>query len=378
MNGLYIHIPFCKKRCVYCDFYSTTLGAIERRRYVDCLVREMELRKDYLPSAKLDTIYIGGGTPSQLSVPELGEIYNAVFRIFSVSSEAEVTLEVNPDDVTADYVRALKELPVNRISMGVQTLHDELLRLLNRRHTAEEARDAIKTLQNADFQNLSVDLIYGLPKETLEEWASDVDEILCLGVPHLSAYALIYEEGTPLWKMRDEKKVEEASEDLSLQMFRLLMDKTEEAGLEHYEISNFARPGYKAKHNSGYWQEMNYLGLGPAAHSYNGASRQWNVADLGRYLQAGGDVLAGKLFELEELTPQMKFEEMILKSLRTAEGLDLNRLACLFGKDKKEKVLQSAQPFITRGQLKLSEDGKKLRLTRNGIFVSDGIMSEVI
>lgn len=373
--GLYIHVPFCKSRCIYCDFYSTTCGADQRREYVEALIHEMQCRHDYLGATTLSSVYIGGGTPSTLSADELGRIFGAINRHWALAPSSEVTLEANPDDITADYARALAALPVNRVSMGVQTFNDESLRFLRRRHTAAQVYEAIDRLLAAGIDNLSIDLIYGLPSQTLEQWQQDLDKALALPVSHLSAYALIYEEGTALHRLREQDKVAEASDELSLQMFEMLMDKAAEAGFLHYEISNFALPHREARHNSGYWSGMHYLGLGPAAHSYNGTGRQWNTPDLSAYLQAGGDTATAGLITTEALTPRIRQEETLLTRLRTARGLDLAAFTRDFGQQALDALLARALPYINNGTLVLK--GETLTLSRKGIFISDGIISSL-
>ena len=373
--GLYIHVPFCKSRCIYCDFYSTTCGADQRREYVEALMHEMQCRHDYLGATTLSSVYIGGGTPSTLTADELGRIFGAINRHWTLAPSSEVTLEANPDDITADYARALAALPVNRVSMGVQTFNDESLRFLRRRHTAAQVHEAIDRLLAAGIDNLSIDLIYGLPGQTLEQWQQDLDKALALPVSHLSAYALIYEEGTALYRLREQGKVAEASDELSLQMFEMLMDKAAEAGFRHYEISNFALPHREARHNSGYWSGMHYLGLGPAAHSYDGASRQWNTPDLGAYLKADGDTATAGLITTEALTPRIRQEETLLTRLRTARGLDLAAFRRDFGQQALDALLARALPYINNGTLVLK--GETLTLSRKGIFISDGIISSL-
>ena len=378
MSGLYIHIPFCKKRCIYCDFYSTTLGADVRENYVTSLCNEIRLRAAYLPTDELETIYLGGGTPSQLSPQQLEKIFTTIGRTFKIAENAEITLEANPDDLTPDYIKTLhRHLPVNRISMGVQTFDDSRLRFLNRRHTAGEALNAVRTLADEGLDNISIDLIYGLPDQTLEQWEKDISTALSLPVRHLSAYALIYEENTRLWQLREEGKAEEAGDELSLSMFRLLMDKLKAAGFDHYEISNFALPGFRARHNASYWKDVPYLGIGPAAHSFDGNSRQWNKPDITAYIKARGDVENNGLFEKEMLTETMKFNEALLKRLRTSDGLSLDYVEKNFGTARKNRLLQAARRFLQQGLLETDEKQSLLRLTRNGIFISDGIISDM-
>ena len=379
MNGLYIHIPFCKKRCIYCDFYSTADSSALKEAYADCVCREMASRASYLPSRQLQTIYLGGGTPSQLQPHLLCRIFDSIFKTFDVDSNAEITLEANPDDLTPAYVGSLhKHTPINRVSMGIQTFNDSLLQLLNRRHTAAQARKAVSLLQENGFENLSIDLMYGLPGQSLEQWADDVTEALSMkNLRHLSAYALSYEEGTPLWQLREQGKIKEADDELSLNMYRLLMDKAREAGFEHYEISNFARPGFRSLHNSSYWNDVPYLGIGPAAHSYDGCSRQWNKPDIQTYLQSRGGTTGPAIFERECLTKEMKFNETLLKRLRTSEGLNLNDIERNFGTQRMQTLLTAVCKLQAEGLVSMNTGTGNLRLTKDGIFVSDAIIREL-
>lgn len=371
MTGLYLHIPFCQRRCVYCDFYSTTLGAADRGRYVDALCRELAGRADEAAGRRLASVYMGGGTPSQLAPAELERLLHTVWAVYEVTPDAEVTLEANPDDLTPDYVAALAALPVNRVSLGVQTFDDDALRLLRRRHTGRQAVAAVESLARAGVDNLSVDLIYGLPGQTLAQWEADLDRALALPVAHLSAYALIYEEGTELWQMRSRGEVDEASDELSLALFERLMDRTARAGFEHYEISNFALPGRRARHNTAYWTGAPYIGCGPGAHSYDGgACRRRNLPDLRAYLDASPSVP----HEVEHLTPDEQFNDLILTSLRMADGLRLDRVEARFGTDALGEVMRTARPHLGAGRMAM-KDGV-LRLTRRGLFVSDDVMSD--
>lgn len=371
MTGLYLHIPFCQRRCVYCDFYSTTGGAAERGRYVDALCRELAARAAEAARPRLSTVYLGGGTPSQLSPGELERLLRAVYNTFDVASDAEVTLEANPDDLTADYVAALSALPVNRVSLGVQTFDDDALHLLRRRHTGQQAEEAVERLAAAGVENLSLDLIYGLPGQTLPQWEADLDRALALPASHLSAYALIYETGTELWRMRLRGEVAEADEELSLSLFERLMDRTAEAGYAHYEISNFAREGRQARHNTAYWTGAAYIGCGPGAHSYDGqAVRRQNLPGLQAYVAASPDVPC----QTERLSTDERFNEFILTSLRMADGLDLDALAERFGQEARDEALRTARGHLAAGRLR--RDGGRLRLTRKGLFVSDDVMSD--
>lgn len=371
---LYIHVPFCKSRCIYCDFYSTTCLSL-RTDYVEAVCNEIHERTDYLPTRRLDTIYLGGGTPSQLSLASLETLFECIKSHFDIDPNAEVTVETNPDDVTPEFVEGLHRLPVNRVSLGVQTFSDEQLQFLHRRHSAAQVNQAVQKLHDAGYSNISIDLIYGLPGQTLAQWSRDVDEALSLPVQHLSAYALIYEEGTQLWRLREQGSVREAEDELSLAMFECLIDKACSAGFEHYEISNFARPGMRSRHNSGYWDDVPYLGVGPGAHSFNGVSRRWNNPDLNAYVKAHGLTECCHLYGDELLTEDMLHNETVMKRLRTCEGIDLVSFEKRFGERSRHELLLNARPYINKGELLLSDDNKKLRLSRSGIFISDGIMS---
>lgn len=368
-GGIYIHVPFCQKRCIYCDFYSTTYGLEWKRSYVSALKREMLLRRSEVDSTRVPSLYIGGGTPSQLPSDLLIDVFQAIRDNFTLTDDAEVTIEVNPDDVTPSWMEALRQTPVNRISMGVQTFSDDLLQLLNRRHTSKQALQAVQLFREAGYENISLDLIYGLPNQTLEDWKNDVQQLLKLDVPHLSAYALSYEEGTPLHQMLQEGKVSETSEELSWRMYEYLMDEAVAAGWEHYEISNFAKPGMGARHNSSYWDGSPYLGLGPGAHSYDGVNvRRSNSTSLKEYVQAIGDVP----HQTEVLTPQEQYDELVMTRLRTASGLSLSILTS----EQRSYCLQMAEPHILCGNL-VKEDNI-LRLSRKGIFISNGVISDLM
>lgn len=373
MAGLYIHVPFCQKRCLYCDFYSNTdMGYQEA--YLSALIREMELRKNYLEGETLETIYLGGGTPSQLSVENLNRIFEAIYRYFPVNQDMEITLEANPDDMTPAYVAALSSLPVNRISMGVQSFDAADLKFLNRRHDREEALRAVYLCQEHNLYNISIDLIYGLPGQTPKKWQKNLDEVLRLDIPHISAYHLIYEEGTALYRLLEAGKITPVDEETSLALFTLLIENLSAAGYQHYEISNFARPGWYARHNSSYWKGKKYLGLGPSAHSYNGTEREWNVSSLPEWIKG---IQTGKVaLESEQLDENTCYNEYIMTHLRTMWGIDLNELSEKFGENKLKYCLNIAQTYEKRNLL-LQKDGK-LTLTKDGIFVSDGIMSDLL
>ena len=373
MAGIYIHIPFCKRRCIYCDFFSTTQSE-KKSAYVRAVCRELEMRKDYLEGEDIETIYLGGGTPSQLLREELQEIFDYIYKVYPVREDAEITLEANPDDLTPEYVAMLRQLPINRISMGIQTFQEETLKLLHRRHTATQAIEAFRRCREAGFRNISIDLMYGLPGETLETWKEDLQQSIALRPEHISAYHLIYEEDTVLWKLREQHQVEEADEDLSVSLFSTLIEQLSEAGYQHYEISNFCLPGLHSRHNSSYWTGKKYLGCGPSAHSFNGVSRQWNGASLDDYLKG---VEEGRLdYEVEELDLYTRYNDFVLTSIRTCWGMPLSTLRSDFGEELYRYCLRMAKPHLDQGVLEKSED--VLKLTRKGIFVSDGIMSDLM
>lgn len=392
MAGIYLHIPFCKKRCIYCDFYSTTCIA-QQMDYVEALIREIKMRKDYLSSngsiPVIDTIYLGGGTPSTLSHEHLEKIFDTIFSTYQVSKKAEITMEANPDDLTGKDALRISDLPINRISLGVQTFNDKQLKLLNRRHSGCQAIKAIEKCKADGIENISIDLIYGLPEQTLSDWEEEIKTAISLDIQHLSAYALIYEEGTPLWNMRREQLVKEVEDDVSLSMFNSLIDRLSLSGFEHYEISNFARQGYRSRHNSSYWRGIPYLGCGASAHSYDGNNRHWNVADLNVYLQEVNrctpplDETNATWMETEVLSVHEKYNDCIITSLRTSDGLDLSRIQSAFGQQFTDYCLRMAQKHIQNGLLEhIKKDEQSplglLKLTRQGIFVSDGVMSDLL
>lgn len=373
MSGLYIHIPFCKTRCIYCDFYSTTRSDL-KDRYIQALCKELEMRKDYLNGAPLQTIYWGGGTPSQLHPNDFELVFNTISRIYGMEACEEITLEANPDDLTPEYLKALSSLPFNRISIGIQTFNNEILRLLKRRHTAGQAIAAVQNARLAGFHNISIDLMYGLPGETLESWQHDLSQAISLGVEHLSAYHLIYEEDTPLYHMLKDKEVTEVTEDNSLTFFSELIRQLSAAGYEHYEISNFCLPGRHSRHNSSYWRGVNYLGCGPSAHSFNGTSREWNVSSIDTYIKG---IENGKRdFEIEFLDTPTRYNDLIITSIRTMWGLSLIQLEREFGTDFLDYALRNAQKYLRTNELIIEKD--HLRLTPKGIFISDGIMSDLL
>ncbi|MBQ3744838.1 MAG: radical SAM family heme chaperone HemW [Prevotella sp.] len=410
MAGIYIHIPFCRSRCIYCGFYSTTALDL-RQRYVDALCREMEIRgtrKEALDlwslatigtqeggkrnDEEIETIYLGGGTPSQLTPSQLRQLFIYINKVYPLTSEREITIEVNPDDVTVEFAALLQQLPVNRVSMGIQTFDDQRLRFLHRRHTSRQAIEAVSILRAAGINNLSIDLMYGFPGETLSDWQSDIDSALALNVEHISAYCLMIEEGTPLHRMLKQHNgdcplCEQRSElqgdcpqcvdeETERQMYYTLIDRLTAAGYEHYEISNFARPGFRSRHNSSYWNGTPYIGLGAAAHSYDIRSRSWNIADINAYIK--GIERGERLFKEELLDNDTRYNDAVTVGLRTCEGIDLNALP----KKYRDYCMKNARRYLDDGLLELSVVGNltspTLHLTRRGLFVSDMVMSDLM
>ena len=420
MAGIYIHIPFCRSRCIYCGFYSTTALDL-RQRYVDALCREMEIRGTRKEEGgkrndeEIETIYLGGGTPSQLSAAQLHQIFEAIYIYNNVygqiispscvpmvasdqrssasfliphSSTKEITIEVNPDDVTVEFAAVLQQLPVNRVSMGIQTFDDQRLRFLHRRHTSRQAIEAVSILRSAGINNLSIDLMYGFPGETLSDWQSDIDSALALNVEHISAYCLMIEEGTPLHQLYNlappyPRTPAPPTEETERQMYYTLIDRLTAAGYEHYEISNFARPGFRSRHNSNYWNGTPYIGLGAAAHSYDIRSRSWNIADINAYIE--GIERGERLFEEEFLDDDTRYNDAVTVGLRTCEGIDLNTLP----KKYRDYCIKNARRYLDDGLLELSVvetphsvvgdlRSPTLHLTRRGLFVSDMVMSDLM
>lgn len=373
MAGIYIHIPFCKTRCIYCDFYSTTRSDL-RQRYIHALCRELADRKDYLNGETIDTIYLGGGTPSQLMEEDFRQIFATIYQHYTVNDNPEITLEANPDDLNPSYVKMLSSLPFNRISMGIQTFDENTLRLLKRRHTAQTAVDAIKICRDGGFQNISIDLIYGLPGETVERWEKDLKTALSLNVEHISAYHLTYEKGTSIYSMLQKKQIKEVDEELSVRFFSLLIETLKKEGYEHYEISNFCKPGMYSRHNTSYWKGIPYLGCGPSAHSFDGFTREWNIASIKEYMEG---VESGKrCYETEERDKATAYNEFIITTIRTMWGASLSRLKNEFGTELWEYCNQMAAPYLATHKLEIHEDS--LRLTQEGIFISDSIMSDLL
>ncbi len=371
MPGIYLHIPFCKQACHYCDFhFSTTLK--NKDELLTALKLEIGLRRSYLENKALDTIYFGGGTPSLLEGIEIREIMAEIRDNYEITRSAEITLEANPDDLTNEKLMALQQAGINRLSIGIQSFSEDDLKFMNRAHSVEQAIQCVKDAQRIGISNISIDLIYGLQTLDDDQWKKNLDIAFSLGVQHLSCYSLTIEPRTALAKMIKEKKVAELEDEKSVRQFELLMDKAAEAGFEHYEISNFAKPGFYSRHNTSYWKAEPYLGIGPSAHSYDRTSRQWNVSNNHEYIRK---LMVGTIpAEKEILSDENKFNEFILTNLRTSWGVDAEKLKNEFGAEASMTFLAIANFQIQDGLMEKS--GNIFRLTRKGKFYADRIAAD--
>lgn len=373
MAGIYIHIPFCKQRCTYCDFY-TEVAPQFIPSIIDSMIKEIDIRKDYLHNSVINTIYFGGGTPSILHSGQFSDLFDAINNRYLVAKDAEITFEANPDDLTSEFLASIRSLPFNRLSIGIQSFDDEDLKRINRRHISKQAVEAVVKAQAAGFTNISIDLIYGLPFQTIESWERQLDKAFSLHIQHISAYGLTYEEGTPLWKQRESGKIKSVDDLTMNKMYLLLLEKMKQNGFEAYEISNFSLPGFRSRHNSSYWKQEPYLGIGPSAHSYDLLSRQWNIASIQEYIRA---INSGTLFfEREELTLNDRYNDFVMVSLRTSEGIDVTLLRLEFGSELTDYCLKNIKTFIDSEQVYYSED--KLRLTASGIQISNLILIQLM
>lgn len=390
MAGLYFHIPFCASRCIYCGFYSTITPHAEKANtmdlYVDALCKEAVTEKNYLfeeysnTAERIETIYFGGGTPSQLQACHIEKIFRCIADNYADRmlnySDMEISLECNPDDITPEFAENLRHLPINRISMGAQTFSDERLKFLRRRHKASDVRTAIERLRRVGIENISIDLMFGFPNETIEQWQLDIDKAIALNVEHISAYSLMYEEGTPLYQLLQKGLVKDMDEELYRSMYDSLIERLAIAKYEQYEISNFAKLTYSAaspfrsRHNSAYWSNKPYLGIGASAHSYNLSTRRWNIDNLQEYID--GITNNRPVYEVEPIDANTHYDDIVTTALRTRSGIDLSALSSPY----KEHIAKASAPLVSQGLLAITNN--HLHLTRNGIYVSDFVMSELM
>lgn len=372
MAGIYLHIPFCKKACHYCDFHFSTSPQY-KNEMLNALRNEIRLRKQYLSTEKIETIYFGGGTPSVLSADEIHSLIGDITSEFEVSGDAEITLEANPDDLNAQKVKELRQTPVNRFSIGIQSFFEEDLKWMNRAHSSKEAESSVKRVQDAGFENITADLIYGFPLLSDIKWEQNIQKLIDFQIPHISSYSMTVEPKTALASFIKKGKELPMNDSQSSGQFLTLISRLTEAGFEHYEISNFAKPGMYSRHNSNYWEGINYLGIGPSAHSFNGESRQWNIANNHRYIQ---EIQQNKIpAETEFLTKVNRINEYIMTSLRTSKGIDLDFIAKKFGSDYSDSIRKEIEVFLDKNWLKINDP--KVNLSLEGKLFADHIASEL-
>lgn len=371
MSGIYIHIPFCKQACHYCDFhFSTSLR--KKEEMLLALAKELELRKDELQDKTVETIYFGGGTPSLLSSQEIQDLLNVIYQNYKVSASPEITLEANPDDLDALKIQQLADSPVNRLSIGIQSFFDDDLRDMNRAHSSTEAKKCLE-LASRLFDNITVDLIYGIPTMSVEKWKENLQLAFNYGVKHISSYALTVEPKTALAGFIKKGNYPSIDDALALEHFNILVSETQAKGFIHYEISNFGKPNYFSKHNTSYWQGQPYIGIGPSAHSFNGNSRRWNVSNNPKYIKAIQD--NNLPLTVEKLSTRDCYNEYVMTGLRTFWGISLSKIETDFGKSYKTYLLKQSQRYLNEDLLYLEED--KLKITPQGKFLSDGIASDL-
>ncbi|MCY1721893.1 radical SAM family heme chaperone HemW [Prolixibacteraceae bacterium Z1-6] len=373
MAGIYIHIPFCRQKCYYCDFYKTVNTSL-KQKFLSVLKEETKVRKNYLQNEIVETIYFGGGTPSVLTARELKDILCDLVDNYQVSKVAEITFEANPDDLTNDYLEAIQQAGINRLSVGIQAFQDKHLGKMNRRHNAAEAIRAVETAAKIGFDNISVDLIYGLPGLTDREWKESLNRVFQLPVQHLSAYHLTYHEGTAFYTWLKKGTLKELKETESVAQFKNLLSYAKKNGFEQYEISNFAKNGMYSKHNTSYWMGTKYLGLGPSAHSFDGNSRHWNISHVESYIKAFAN--NADYFEEEILSDNDKFNEYILTRIRTKWGISIKFVNQQFGAIKENYLLQQIEKYRKSGTLFFVDD--RITLSNEGLFISDEIMTDLI
>lgn len=371
MSALYLHIPFCKQACHYCDFHFSTQMA-RKEEMIQAICKEIALQKNYLQNKTLQSVYLGGGTPSLLNLQDLERIFEQIQCFFTITPQTEITLEANPDDLSREKLQILQKIGINRLSIGVQSFHQPHLLFLHRSHDAQQAEDCVKTAQDLGFSNITIDLMYAIPAENHQIWEKDLQKALSLGIPHLSAYCLTIEPRTVFGKKLEKRKMQPIDENFARQQMQILMNTLKSAGFEHYEISNFAQKGFYSKHNSNYWLGAEYLGIGASAHSYNGISRQYNIADNKRYV---AEIFAGKIpAVIELLLPQDKLNEYLLTSLRTQWGAEKSKLQRLCSDFfyKNQEMLQKFEK-----QNLIYQDNAKIYLTDEGKFFADQIAADL-
>ncbi|MEN9326120.1 MAG: hypothetical protein RI943_541 [Bacteroidota bacterium] len=371
MSGIYIHIPFCKQACHYCDFHFST-SMKKKEEMVLALVKELEFRKDEFQNEVVETIYFGGGTPSVLSIDDLRFLVDAVYQNYQVVEHPEISLEANPDDLNTEIIIQYANSPINRLSIGVQSFFEDDLQLMNRAHNSEEAKRCL-AVATQHFDNISIDLIYGMPNMSNKKWLKNIETALSFNISHISCYALTVEPKTALYKMIKSGIISNLDDDLAQQHFHILIDKLQENGFVHYELSNFGKPNYFSKNNTAYWLGKKYIGIGPSAHSFNGKSRSWNVSNNSIYLKAIADNKVPS--EIEILSKTDQYNEYIMTGLRTIWGVSLERIETEFGSSYLEYLHQQVEKYISDNLLEV--ENNILKTTKKGKFLSDGIASDL-
>jgi oxygen-independent coproporphyrinogen III oxidase len=372
MAGIYIHIPFCKSKCIYCNFYSVA-SSLHVNDFCELLLKEIEMQRNYLEGETVSTVYFGGGTPSLLPESFIAEVIEKIHQTFKVSDDPEIALEANPDDVSDKKLKEWRHASINRISLGTQSFNEDDLKFLKRIHNASQAETSVKRSQDAGFENVSIDLIYGIPVQTKSSWKENIEKAFSLQVPHISAYALTVEEKTVLSKHILSKKLQPINEEQAVSQYKILMNEMREHNFLHYEISNFCKDGFFSKHNISYWKDVKYLGLGPSAHSYNHISRQWNTANLIDYLKS---IAENKIpAEKEILNGEQKLNEYIMTSLRTMWGCDLAYIEKTYGAEEKNRILDLSKSPLDKGYIEIKNE--IIFLTDEGKLFADGIASEL-
>ncbi len=372
MSSIYLHIPFCKQSCHYCDFHFSTLRKTYRP-VMDAMQRELDLRAEYLSNKNISSIYFGGGTPSLLEEKDLVGFLEKIYKTYNVAADAEITLEANPDDLSAANLAVFKRANINRLSIGTQSFYNRELEMMNRSHNAEEAKSSIMRAQDAGFENLTIDLIFGMPGSTLASWQVNINTALALQIPHLSAYSLTVEPKTALFKLIEKGIIILPTEELTLAQYAALCKTTKAAGFTHYELSNYSKPGFLSKHNTSYWNGTPYLGIGPSAHSFNGQTRQWNVANNTQYsVQIGAQK---PWFEVEEISEKDRYNEVVMTGLRTSKGISISAIETDFGAHVADNLLADAAAKLECGKLLLVDD--VLTIPEKHWMLSDSIISEL-
>lgn len=374
MAGIYVHIPFCRQACRYCDFYFT-VSLKYKDELIAGLLKEIKNKKKQFENHQFNTLYFGGGTPSVLNEKDINKIISEIKTQYNLKPNAEITLEANPDDLSPDYLKSLKKQGVNRLSIGIQSFHDKDLELMRRSHNAEQGLGSIRNAQDIGIDNINIDLIYGTPGMSYGEWQENLEKAISLNIPHISAYHLSYEPGTVFDHWRKKKKIVPIDEELSLDQFKYLINRTVKEGFLHYEISNFAKEGFLSEHNKNYWQGIPYVGIGPAAHSYDGIARYWNISSLKKYIdesQKGSYTYSEK----ETLSLNERYNEYIMVSLRTVWGIEMDKIGKSFGEDYVKYTENIAQEFYKKELLE--KNGNIIRITNTGIFLADQIIREFI